>query len=118
LVATARLNLSVFSFSGVEFHARYKVRAGARSGFSNLTWMRLGWMKPIAVAPGYPHSSSNIGTFLLMPSTLGTALCIFLLAYLVLAVFRDSRQLSQSYSSFILLFLAWALGAMFPELWD
>jgi len=32
----------------------HQVRANARSGFNNFTWMRLGWMNPIAVRSGYP----------------------------------------------------------------
>jgi hypothetical protein len=31
----------------------HQVRASARSGFSSLTWMRLGWMNPIAIPAGY-----------------------------------------------------------------
>jgi hypothetical protein len=32
----------------------HQVSASAKSGFSNLTWMRVGWMNPIALRSGYP----------------------------------------------------------------
>jgi hypothetical protein len=32
----------------------HHVSASARSGFNSLTWMRLGWMNPIALRSGYP----------------------------------------------------------------
>src|ERR1700737_809199 len=32
----------------------HQVRASARSGFNRSTWMRLGWMNPIALRFGYP----------------------------------------------------------------
>src|SRR5271170_2431436 len=32
----------------------HQVRANAKSGFNSLTWMRLGWMKPMVLRSGYP----------------------------------------------------------------
>ena len=43
----------------------HQVRASARSGFSSLTWMRLGWMNPIAVAIRIPV---NVGIMKLLPA--------------------------------------------------